>query len=406
MTDDRTRWPIVWLMVWAGTVTAFQVGKMPASIPHLQRDLGMSLVDAGIAVSIFNAVGCLIGVIAGALADVAGARRVVLIGMLLVGLSSLMGAAVDDSHLLLISRFLEGLGAIAVFVSGPLIILRVINQSDLKVAFGYWGAHMPAGVAIMVAATPFLLIPFGWRGVWVFNFGLLAVFALYFWRRTATIADKPSRDSGQKFAALKKDVGTVLGSRGPWLLGTCFATYTGNYLCVTSFLPVYFMDRLSYAPLTAALLTAVIILSNVIGNMTGGFLANRGVPRWVLVAIAAGTMGATTLGIYAEGVPVWLPFVLALCFSYVGGFLPASILGAVPVYAPSQNAVGTTAGFVVQFGNFGQLVCPPILAVIIAVGGWDAGPWFTVSLGAAGVLFAGLIGLHERTVQEAGRGAA
>ncbi len=395
MTVERTRWAIVWLMVGAGVVTAFQVGKMPASIPHLQRELGMTLVEAGVAVAIFNAVGCLVGVVAGAFADVMGARRVVFGGMLFVGLASLTGALVDNSLLLLVTRFAEGLGAIGVFVSGTIIILRATRQQDHRQAFAAWGTYMPGGVATMVALTPFLLMPLGWRGVWVVNAALLASFALFFWWKTKPVPDPPSSGGGQRIAALKGDLKTVLRAPGPWLLGCCFSTYTGNYLCVTAFLPVYFIDRLNYAPLTAALLTALIIMTNVGGNLTGGFLAKKGVPRWLLIAISSATMGGTTIGIYATGVPPWLPFVLALCFSFVGGFLPASVHGGIPHYAPSARTVGTTGGLVVQIGNFGQLACPPILAAIVAVGGWQAGPWFTAGLGAAGVLFALAIRILE-----------
>jgi hypothetical protein len=145
-------------------------------------------------------------------------------------------------------------------------------------------------------------------------------------------------------------------------------------------------------------------MSNVGGNLTGGFLAQRGVPRWLLIAISSTTMGAATVGIYASGVPAWLPFVLALGFSYVGGFLPASILGAVPVYAPSARTIGTSGGLVIQLGNFGQLVCPPILAAIVAFGGWTAGPWFTVGLSATGVVFAVYIGMYEKRMAPARAG--
>ena len=216
--------------------------------------------------------------------------------------------------------------------------------------------------------------------------------------------DPPAADPGRRVAALKGDVRAVVRTPGPWLLGLCFITYTGNYLCVTAFLPVYLIDRLGYAPLTAALLTAVVIVVNVIGNLGGGYLAQRGMPRWILIAIASATMGATTLGIYAPGVPGWLPFVLAVVFSLVAGLLPAAVFGAVPVYAPSPRTVGTTGGLVVQFGTFSQLVCPPLLAAIVAGAGWAAAPWLTAGLGAGGVLVALAIGIYDRRLLSAESG--
>ena len=43
----RTPWPLIGLLVAAGVVAAFHVGKVPPSIPSIREELGASLGQAG-----------------------------------------------------------------------------------------------------------------------------------------------------------------------------------------------------------------------------------------------------------------------------------------------------------------------------------------------------------------------
>jgi predicted MFS family arabinose efflux permease len=398
--DRRTRWPIVWLAVAAGIVGAFQVGKVPSVIPALQADLGLDLVEAGLVVAMFNAVGCALAMIAGMFADMAGARRFILGGLCITGLASLGGAFAADGTELLISRFLEGLGGVGIFVAGPIIIMRAIRPADLRQAFGAWGTYMPTGTAMMVALGALFVDPVGWRGIWIANAAILIGFALIFAAGTRAVPD--SAPVAPRLGALKADIGTVAGRRGPWLLGLCFASYTANYLCVVAFLPVYFLDRLKFDLLTGALLTAVVGFANAGGNLCAGRLLQRGVPRWMMIGIGATVMAVCTVFIYGADLPNWMPFFLAFIFAFIGGFMPASIIGAAAHYAPAPRYVGATGGLVVQLGNFGQLLGPPALGALVAVHGWNNGWWLTVGLGAFGLFMAVLIGWHERAIGRAG----
>ncbi|RLB86247.1 MAG: MFS transporter, partial [Deltaproteobacteria bacterium] len=74
-------------------------------------------------------------------------------------------------------------------------------------------------------------------------------------------------------------------------------------------------------------------------------------------------------------------------FSLVGGLIPTSVIGAAPLYAPSKNLVSTTTGFVIQGGQSGQVVGPPVLAWLVSTTGtWSAGAWFLGGVALIGVL--------------------
>jgi MFS family permease len=125
---------------------------------------------------------------------------------------------------------------------------------------------------------------------------------------------------------------------------------------------------------------------NVPGNLLGGWLLHRGLRRWKLIAFASLVMGACSLGIYSSVLPFSARYGAALLFSLVGGLLPASVLGGAPVYAPGPNQVATTNGLIMQGGQFGQIIGPPVLALVVSGGGgWNSAPWLLGGAAAAGI---------------------
>ncbi len=398
LAPPRTRWGIVALAVAAGVFVAFQVGKMPASLPPLMHDLHLTAVQAGWAVSMLNAFTCLFGIAIGALADVLGARRLIIGGLVVTAASSIAGSYAGGSTLLLLSRFGEGLGAVAAFVATPSIILRAIDPGDMRLAMGIWSGYMPLGQSAMVLATPILLLPFGWRGVWLGVAVLLIAFAAVFAIGTAPVPDPPVRGR-TRLGQLGADIGSVLAARGVWLLALCFLTYTSNFLSVTTFLPTFLVETQDYAIDVAAALTACVIFGNVLGNVLGGWLLQRGAPRWLLIMLASLVMGGASLLVYRDATPDAARIALAFAFSFFGGLLPASVFTGVPQHAPSPALIATTNGMIMQCTYLGMLLSPPAFAALAASYGWSSAPLMTAASSALGVAAAILIGRHEASMR-------
>ena len=390
----HTRWNILFLAVFAGVVGAFQNGKMPAALPTLTAELGLSLVEAGLAVSLLFAVACAIGLVAGAIADFVGARRIIAAGLVVVAAASAAGGFATGASGLFASRLAESLGTTVVFVAAPSMILRAASLRDQRLAFGIWSGYMPAGVSIMILITPAALTLIGWRGLWWLNAGLLAAAAVLFLAGTRSARDTARAAGG--LARFKTNIGAVLRARGPWLLALCFTLYTGSYLCVSSFLPTLLIETAGFTAAGAGTATALVVALNVFGILLGGWLLQRGAPRGVLIAIGAVTMGTMSLVIYATDFGVVWKLAAAAAFSFVGGLLPSSIMAGAPVHAPSPEQIGSTNGLILQLSNGGQLVGPPIFAALATAGGWGTAAWFTFALGVAGSAFGAAIALHEK----------
>lgn len=386
--------------VGAAIFGAFQVGKMPATLPVLRDDLGLSLFVAGWAISIFNVIGSAAGVVLGALADLLGHRRVILFGLLCMATGSALGALAGDGPQILATRFLEGLGGIVVFIAGPGLIVRALQPGDMRLAFGVWGTYMPTGTSIMVVSTPLLIVPFGWRGLWAANALLLAGYAVLFalaTRRYGGPSGRPRRGIGKTLLGLGRDMHSIFTVPGPIVLALCFGGYTANFLAVLGFLPTFLIEDRGVSNVVAAALTALAVAVNVPGNLFGGFLLHRGVPRWPLIATASLAMAAASFGIYSSGVPDGLRYLLCLAFSMLGGLLPVSVLGGGPLHAPRPGLVATTNGLIMQGSNLGQLAGPPAMAALVAfAGGWHAAPWQVTGLACVSIVLALWIGVIER----------
>ncbi len=385
----ETRWTVVLLAVSAGIVVAFQIGKLPSAIPALQSALSLSLVEAGWVLSLVYAVAAAIGAVTGVCADRWGVRRMALVGLMATGAGTLTGGLSDGLTMLLASRLLEGLGAVTVLVASPALILRATTRRHLGLAMGFWGTFMPTGIAIMILLTPPLLSLGGWRGLWIANAALVWLFATGFWWGTRKTPDGASMARG--IPSPWAELAAVLRRAGPWLLALLFSIYAAAFLPITAFLPKYLIETYRYDPGSAAIFVAIIIWANAAGNLTGGWLGHRGAPRWLLIAIALLTMGVTGWLTYADGFGVVARLFFALTFSYVGGLLPASVFGSVTRHAPDRSRIAGMNGLILQGTNIGQLASPPLFALLVAMGGWAQGPWLTVVLCAAGILFAVLL---------------
>jgi MFS family permease len=377
-----TRWGVVMIVVGAGVVAAFQVGKAPAAIPALRAELGLSLFAAGWVISLFNAMAVVGGMAAGAIADRLGHRRATLAGLALIASANLLGGFASGGPAIFASRFVEGLGFLAIIVSVPSLIIRAAAPRDLKLVLGLWGCYMPVGAALMILASPIVLGPFGWRGLWWANALVAALYAVALASTTRTAAPEPLEPIGEVLR-LWDDMRRTATSAGPVALAVCFLFYSANWLAVVGFLPTFLIEQRGLAGGAAAALTALVVVVNAGGNLSGGWLLRCGIRRWRLLAFAHLAMAATSIAIFSTALPDEPRYFACLLFSCLSGVLPASVFSGVPHHAPSSELIATTNGLVVQGANLGQMAGPPLLAALVgSFGGWEVSP---IGMRAVGV---------------------
>ncbi len=383
--SPATRWDIVAIALAAGIITGFQVGKVPPALPALRADLGLDLVTAGWVASIFNATGAVLGVAIGLLTDRMGPRRVLIGCISLLGLGSLLGGLAPGGTALLAARFLEGVGSIGTTVAAPKIIAAATRTSDHGRAFGIWGTYMPVGMALSMVAAPTLLTAWGWRGLWLINAAMIALFlVLLAWSiqpRRWPVAYAGSADFDWVGAR------ATLTRSSPWLFGLCFGVYTVQWSAMMAWLPTFLIETLGHSTARASSLAALVVFANAIGNLAAAWAMHRGVPRWLLITLAFAAMGAAASGVFAADTPPAWKIPLALAFSTVGGLLPASVFAGAAAHAATASQVALASGFAIQGANLGSLVGPPTMALAVgAAGGWHGSSGLMLGAAVAGLI--------------------
>ena len=370
---ERTDWAGVMTVVAAGVVAAMQVGKGLIAGPLLQSDLGLDLPALGWITSVFAIVGVVGGMTAGAFVAAAGDRRLLGIGMAMLALGSFSGAASHAFALLLLSRIVEGFGFLLVVVAGPAILMRLVTSDRRDLVFSLWSCFMPAGMAVAMLTGPLFA---DWQAIWRSN-GLITLASLV----SIFLAVSPSRETSSIAASFPDDATETLTSRGPVLLFVLFSLYSLMSFTLSSFLPILLVQRMHVSLGTVGLLSAIITLVNVIGNLAAGHLLSRGFARGRLIASAALLMGVFGLWIFLSQSGGNLIFGLCVLFSAIGGLIPATLISSVPILSPRPALAPMTMGLLMQGSNLGQLVGPVAVGTAIERYGWASGAAF-IGVGA------------------------
>lgn len=381
--------------MFVGVVAAFQVGKLPSALPELRLDLGIGMVSAGWIVSVYTGTAVVFGLAFGVLADRLGHRTTLLAGLLLLSVGSAAGSAMDTQPALVAMRIVEGVGFVLIVVSAPTLILVSAAPKDDRFSLGVWSAFMPIGVTGMLFIAPFVLVQFGWRGLWQLNAAIpLATFFV-----VLVLVDRPT-DSGAPRPPIGRvwsDLKLTVARPGPWVLSLSFAAFGLQYATLTTWLPTFMIEVQGRTATQAATLTAVAISLTLVGSFVGGWMLSRGVPRWVPLAVCGFLMGPLGLAAFAASLPPGMSYTAALALSLVGGFIPAVVLAGVADHAPNLAQVGATNGLLLHGTNLGPLLGPPAFAAVVSgLGGWTAGGISFLIVGTVSLVFALMIRHIER----------
>jgi EmrB/QacA subfamily drug resistance transporter len=187
----RQRWTLVATIIGSGIV--FLDGTIVnVALPRIGRDLPASLIGVlegqTYIVSGYLAVLAALLILAGALSDHYGRRRVFGIGLTLFGVTSVVCGLAPTLELLTIARLFQG-AAGALLVPGSLAIITNAFEGPQRArAFGIWAAATSALTVLGPITGGVLVDSVGWRAAFLVNVPLILV-ALFALRHVAESRD-------------------------------------------------------------------------------------------------------------------------------------------------------------------------------------------------------------------------
>lgn len=400
--DDSQSLGACYAVLAAGVCAALQVGKLPPAIGALQDALQLSLLEAGFLLSLVQFAGMTMAIFTGSWVDGVGLRRSMVLGLSLLALASMAGGYATAAGPLLVLRAVEGFGFLWVALPAPALLRRLTPPGRLQRMLGLWGAYMPFGIALGLLAGPWWIQAAGWRSWWWLNaaltMGMAVVLALV--RAPGGALAAPRMGHALSWMARLR---RTLRHGGPWLVAFAFAAYSSQWLAVVAFLP-HIYESAGVSVGERSVLTATAAAANLIGNILGGLLLQRGVAAAKLLMAGFLAMGLFSAAAFAgadggveTGVVAALRFGAVLAFSAFGGLIPTTLFSLALQLAPDEHTVATTVGWMQQWSSLGQFMGPPLVAwVAERAGGWQ---WTWIATGLTsltGLVLCGLIGALVR----------
>lgn len=383
MPAAPSRWTAVWAVFAAGLVCGAYIGKVPPALPVQRAELDLTLVQSGLIATMFNVVGGLVGMLAGALCDRFGHKRLGLAGLGILALAGALGALAQDFAALLAARFFEGMGFILFSVSAaPLIVAALGSARERVRALGLWSAYMPLGASIALLLAPSVIARWDWRGLWIL-FAATAAVCLVLVARLAPVA---------AYGEIRSTRLLIESLRHPpnIAFSLLFALYVAQFNSVMVWLPTFLVDERGASTATASLLTVGMVIMNVPGNLAGGWLLSRGAGRKRLIVAGSALMAIAEVAMLNAALDDGARYLACLAFSVVAGTIPAAIFSGLPLHARTAQHVGTANGMALQAAQIGQFFGPLLFAWLAAsFGGWSATLWLVLAL-AAGVAACGI----------------
>jgi predicted MFS family arabinose efflux permease len=373
-------WRPIAILIGAGVVAAFHIGKAAIAVPILRQDLNLSLFIASIIVSAFATLGATTGLVAGAVASRLPTRATIIAGLLVIGCGSAFGAASPNWPILFVTRVIEGCGFLAVAIATPSLIRSLAEPSNRALALACWGAYVPAGSAVMMLVGP-AVSAYGWRTLWLLN----AVTALLYATVVFLFIQPDAGTRGAMRPSSRANLKALIAAPSPGLAALAFGTYTFQYFALTALMPELLVERMGLTVAQAGAVSAATVIANAGGNLAAGAALRFGIPLWATIATAFTFCGTAAFGIFSGSLPVVVVAMLASASLAVTGLIPASIFAATPRVAPSNHLLGMTLGLIIQASNLGQLLGPAALAAWVERFGWARAPILFAAIGLTGL---------------------
>jgi MFS transporter, OFA family, oxalate/formate antiporter len=333
-----------------------------AFVESLQRDFDASRGSVSLVFSLAAFLYFALGVVSGPLADRWGARRLAVLGMLLVGAGLALAAAANTIVQVYVAYGLGvGLGVGCSYVPAIGAVQRwFVRQRGF--ASGLAVSGIGVGTLVMPPFASYLIESLGWRQAYVVLGVVAAVLGV---GMSLFIANDPrARGLGPDGDPI--DTGTPRSSPPGALLRDAIRTpqfvalYAACLICSFGvFVP--FVHLVPYAVdhqiehSSAVLLLGIIGVGSTVGRFFLGGLADRMGRQSFLLAMYVGMAGS--LGIWAVATGFWLLAVFALVFGLFYGGWVAILPAVVMDYFGGRNVSGII-GVLYTSVAFGALVGP------------------------------------------------
>jgi predicted MFS family arabinose efflux permease len=387
--------PYAWVIVGTGTLTIFAclgLGRFALGmlLPSMAAGLSLSYAQCG-AIGTANFLGYLAAVVAaGSIAGRFGARRVVVVALLVIAASMWLVSRATSFPALAALYAVTGFGSGSANVPVMGLIARWFDSRRRGRAAGF--ASIGSGFAIVVSGG---LIPWvnrlrgaeGWRTNWFIlslAVGAIAGIAALLLRdppAAPILAGPAPRPSAPPVATVRR--------RPVWLLGLAYALFGYTYAIYVTFIVTSLVRERGFSEAEAGQFWSWVgLLSLLSGPVFGAFSARRGRRAGLMVVFLVQMVAY----LFAAGdLPrLFLHLSIGL-FGVAAWSIPTIMIAAVTDQVGPGRALGAF-GFVTFFFGLGQVAGPAVAGLLAErSGSFSSSFYMAAAFAAAAILVSALL---------------
>jgi MFS family permease len=373
---SNSRYWFLTILALSGFVTSFGAHIVATNLPAYAEVVGVGAFMIGLLIAVYDFAELFAKPMAGFIADQRGMKSTLIAGLLIFIFGSLLFLMINP-RLLLVVRFVQGLGAAALSTVSITLVAKYFPEGRGK-AFGIYNAIKGAGYVIAPAFGGFLVHGYGFSAIFVVSgaVGVLALLLSLLLPRDRQKADDLKDDDDD---LTLKQFFLIFKERR---LLPIYAVIVINMFMVGilfGFLPVY-LYSIGYTPLESGAVLSVATLSYLLIQPFAGYLADRVEIRITVL----GGLFLSSLGIISGTFTSGIVLLALVILSGVGIGTVWTNSDALVSTLVDENRLGAGMGAAQSFKEFGDMTGPLAVGLITQFYGVHAG---FITCGALALIF-------------------
>lgn len=163
----------LWVVSTVQFLVPFLMSAIGVALPVIGRDLHASAVQLGLIQTVMVLATAALLLPAGRFADIYGRKRVFIVGVVIIGISTLVLGLTNSIRIFLILRFVQGAGSALILSTSVAILTAVFPPDRRGRAMGVIVAMVYIGLSLGPSLSGVIIDHLGWRWVFFMVVGLI-----------------------------------------------------------------------------------------------------------------------------------------------------------------------------------------------------------------------------------------
>ncbi len=394
----KLRWFVLIIMgiVVFGAYYAFDAISPIAS--YIIDGMGITRAQYGLLFSYYSMPNLVMVLLGGILLDKVGIRRAGTLFAALCAIGVFLTASGPSFFLMLMGRFIFGLGAESLLITKTKILSKWFKGKELALGFALALSVARLGtIAAHNSSARIQAMSGSWRlSIWVSSVIMFISFALFLiYSGIDKTSDKSFKERGKREKSDKSLFQDILSfKRSYWFVSILSMTFYSAIFPFTAFSTVFLQTKYGFSAVKGGFYTSLIVISSMIFTPLFGFLVDKFGKRATMMIIGSLLLfpAHTFLGLTSI-----YPGIAMLMLGFSFSLVPAALWPTIPIIV-KERCLGTAFGLMTLLQNIGMALVPWLAGRLTDVSGgnYTYAMIMFAFLGFVGLIFSLLLRISER----------